>query len=454
MDSTQESVLENTPAFIRPILPNFVDSIPQDIYVDVSNVYSSMKHNLGIFIRSFEDGKLLNRRIAFGSKVTQETCEWERQFKSFGFQTRCEIRPSEEYESMVDDCIAAHIYRVTLRQNEKVRIVVVSGDGNQKNSTAVGIYDSILMALMYGISVTVWGWEGITSGNYKNLISRFPNQFNLRYLDDIKDTSIPRTPIKMVVPNPKGKCVAFFHVKIMTKDKTPFCANTQEKNTKIFAPLFAPHLCMSVSKSPINNHPHILFAYFATAEFMDLAIEVAQKHPFLILDGIFKELEFEKCAAPGTAVSASKKTLNDSSNEGDKIEEEDTLSQTQSSEISEQEGILPTPPEIEPVEPEKIDLYSLVIRGNKMILPYVDAKRMKKCFIDNFKTIPVAYSSGSPGAKITDQVFCNFPGEEFCSMAIKHIQETNTLIINGAVYQVTVSPKPKKYEKRQQNVSN
>ena len=56
----------------RPLI-NFGDNIPQDIYVDVSNVYSSMKHNLGIFIRSFEDGKLLNRRIAFGSKVTQET---------------------------------------------------------------------------------------------------------------------------------------------------------------------------------------------------------------------------------------------------------------------------------------------------------------------------------------------------------------------------------------------
>jgi len=86
------------------------------------------------FLRAIEDGKLLNRRIAFGSKTT---IEWEHQFQSFGYQTRCEIRPTDDFESMVDDCLAAHIYRVTLRQTEKVKIIIVSCDGNQKNSTTV-----------------------------------------------------------------------------------------------------------------------------------------------------------------------------------------------------------------------------------------------------------------------------------------------------------------------------
>jgi len=155
----QTFIEEENTTIVRTPIASFSEHFPQDIYVDVSNVYSSMKHNLGSFLRAIENGQLLNRRIAFGSKVTPDLCDWERQFQSFGYQTRCEIRPSDDYESMVDDCLAAHIYRITLRTSEKVRIIVVSGDGNQKNSTAVGIYDAILMALMYGMPVLEKCWK-------------------------------------------------------------------------------------------------------------------------------------------------------------------------------------------------------------------------------------------------------------------------------------------------------
>lgn len=446
-----ENISTPTPSVLRPTLFQIPEYTPQDIYVDVSNVYSSMKHNLGAFLRAIEDGKLLNRRIAFGSKTTIEICEWERQFQSFGYQTRCEIRPTDDFESMVDDCLAAHIYRVTLRQTEKVRIIIVSGDGNQKNSTTVSIYDSILLALMYGLSVTVWGWNNITSNNYKILVTRFPTLFALKFLDDILQLTVtPRVQLKMNLPILKAseKGHSFPNIKVMTKDRAPFPEATKEQNFKILSPLFTPYVCVRVSKSPVGSTPYVVFAYFSNEESLDAAFEIAKTHPFLVLNGNYQELEFEKCALPGTGI---KKNLNENSPD----DHPTSIPITETTE----EDVLPMQ-DISSVEVEKVqqeqqveesqvkDKYSILVKGNKVILPEVESWLMKKYFSDNLKTIPICFSSSSIGKSLRDCVFCTFPTEEYAKLAIKHFQETHSLIINGSVYPIIVLPNPQKFEKK------
>lgn len=436
--------MEQTPIITRTLIANFVDQVPLDIYVDVSNVYSSMKHNLGSFLRAIENGQLLNRRIAFGSKVTPDLCDWERHFQSFGYQTRCEIRPSDDYESMVDDCLAAHIYRITLRTSEKVRINVVSGDGNQKNSTAVGIYDAILMALMYGMPVTVWGWNGITSNNYKNLVTRFPTLFQVKFLDEVLQLNavIPRASPKVVINSLGAR--AYHHMKIITKDKAPFPKNSQEDNTRLFGPLFGNYFCVSVSKSPVKITPFIVFAYFTSAEEMDKAFEEAQKHPYLTINGAFEELEFEKCAAPGTKKCET-------------VIEAGSATEIVGENVS--DGILPTPDMIirdVMEERQKPDIYSILIKGDRVVLPKIDARNMKRWFSENLKEIPIpiSFSSASAGESTKDPVFCNFPTEEFAKQAIRHFQQTKSIVINGSVYPIVVSQNPQKFVKRDKVSAN
>ncbi len=294
------------PATVEPAAPierNTVanyDYILQDIYVDVSNVFSSMKNNVDVFLRVIEDGRLVNRRIAFGSKTSSEPSDWERQFRSVGYQTRSELRPTDEYESMVDDCIAAHVYRTTLLSTEKVRIVILSGDGNQKGSTAIGIYDSILIALLHGVPVTVWGWSSTTSNNYKNLAIRFPSLFQLKFLDAIVVNAKLKNIPKPVPYFDKIDRMNLYHLKVMTKDKSNFPKNTHADNWKFFNPLFGKNRCISVSPSPLKPTPHIVFAYFASNEDLEQAMEIAKSHPFVTLNGTVYELEFGKCAEPGT----------------------------------------------------------------------------------------------------------------------------------------------------------
>ena len=296
---TNPATVESDTTIVRNTVANY-DYILQDIYVDVSNVFSSMKNNVDVFLRVIEDGRLVNRRIAFGSKTSSEPSDWERQFKSVGYQTRSELRPTDEYESMVDDCIAAHVYRTTLLSTEKVRIVILSGDGNQKGSTAIGIYDSILIALLHGVPVTVWGWSSTTSNNYKNLAIRFPSLFQLKFLDAIVVNAKLKNIPKPVPYFDKIDRMNLYHLKVMTKDKSNFPKNTHADNWKFFNPLFGKNRCISVSPSPLKPTPHIIFAYFASNEDLEQAMEIARGHPFVTLNGTVYELEFGKCAEPGT----------------------------------------------------------------------------------------------------------------------------------------------------------
>ena len=308
--SMQDNIIN--PVVLQP--DTSLDDVPLDIYFDVSNVYGKMKQNADSYIRLIEDGQLLNRRIAFGSKILIDLCEWEKLFSKLGYLTRCELRPEDQLESMVDDCLAAQIYRTILRtinKVEKVRIVVVTGDGNQKNKTGVCIYDSILQALQAGINVTLWGWNGVTSNNYVNLQKRYPSLFKLRYLDELvplikPDKAIEKSiTMEKMIEKPKDDVPkkndfrSLYHMQILTKDRSNFPVASREENTRLITPLFGRNWCVSVSKS-VKTSPYMVFAYFQYGEALDKAIESAEKDPFIILNGKKTELEFKKCSAPGT----------------------------------------------------------------------------------------------------------------------------------------------------------
>ena len=53
----KENISTLTQHLLRPTLFQMPEYTPQDIYVDVSNAYSSRKHNLGEFLRAIEDEK-------------------------------------------------------------------------------------------------------------------------------------------------------------------------------------------------------------------------------------------------------------------------------------------------------------------------------------------------------------------------------------------------------------
>jgi len=419
-----------------------------DIYVDVSNVWTKMKHNLGVFLRTIQNGRLLNRRIAFGSKTNPYECEWEKQMRIFGYQTRCEIRPNESDESLVDDCIAAHVYRLALRKSD-IRVIIVSGDGNQKSSTGVGIYDSVLMALINGISVTVWGWMDVTSNNYKNLVERFPSLFELRFLDEIKVTVTPKEPKEPVVKKP------YVCIRVWTKDFSPLPNKTSEENNILFRPLFGDYFFVKMSKSSIKDF-HVVYAYFNTEEDQDLAYEYAKKNPFLEIDGVVKELGIEKSSSsmkPKESVRSVLQTpvISDSVLQTPPVISEgilqtpsvipENVTQTQPV-ISESVTQTPT---CGPIKDPSMSVYSIILTAENTVFPFVEPNNLRRCLIlENFRVSYQNFSCVGSSAKAPkDHIFCNFTSEDDAMKAILHFQRTRSVIINGVSYSVRVSPKPK-----------
>ena len=74
---------------------------------------------------------------------------------------------------MVDECIVAHMYKAILDEHVDC-IVVLSGDGNQRNCTSVSILDAILVAMERRIRVDVWCWRECASSKYARLQERHP----------------------------------------------------------------------------------------------------------------------------------------------------------------------------------------------------------------------------------------------------------------------------------------
>jgi hypothetical protein len=114
--------------------------------------------------------------IVFGSKTPEcagADCDWEKDFRDEGWQLRCELRPQDGEESMVDDSIAAHVYRPII-DNRGECIVVLSSDGNQRNHSQVSIFDAILSAMKHKIRVVVWCWRQCSNRQYKMPSARTP----------------------------------------------------------------------------------------------------------------------------------------------------------------------------------------------------------------------------------------------------------------------------------------
>ncbi len=75
------------------------------------------------------------------------------------------------------------MYRAIM-DNHGECIVVLSGDGNQRNCTSVSIMDAILAAMKHSIKVVVWCWKKCGSENYVRLQQQYPDCFSLNFLDD------------------------------------------------------------------------------------------------------------------------------------------------------------------------------------------------------------------------------------------------------------------------------
>jgi len=88
-------------------------------------------------------------------------------------------------------------------------IVVLSGDGNQRNCTSVSIMDAILAAMKHRIKVVVWCWRQCGSENYTRLQQQYPDCFSLNFLDDCCRRPSPPTPTLIMPtlqpPQPKAK---------------------------------------------------------------------------------------------------------------------------------------------------------------------------------------------------------------------------------------------------------
>jgi CCCH-type zinc finger len=182
---------------------------PCKIFADVSNVWSEIKRSgapLRVFLERVQtkDFCRLGARIAFGSKTpdfADKDCAWETAFRNEGWQLRSELRPDDGRESMVDDSIAAHIYRAIIDHRGE-SIVVLSGDGNQRNHSQVSIFDAILSAMKFNIRVVVWCWKQSRNEQYKRLQSSFPSLFSLNYLDECLPPKPQHRPSRTPTPSP------------------------------------------------------------------------------------------------------------------------------------------------------------------------------------------------------------------------------------------------------------
>ena len=107
------------------------------------------------------------------------------------------------------------MYRAIM-DNHGECIVVLSGDGNQRNCTSVSIMDAILAAMKHSIRVVVWCWKKCGSENYARLQQQYPQCFSLNFLDDCCRRPSPPTaalPAPPMMPNgqsplPKPKASA------------------------------------------------------------------------------------------------------------------------------------------------------------------------------------------------------------------------------------------------------
>lgn len=333
------------------------DICPVDIYFDVSNVYEGMKKNFRLFLTPIEERCIVNNRIAFGSKNCDTIKEWEEQFQKYGYQIRSQCCNSTLSESFVDDSLAAHIYRgIIFYKNfgKKIRFIIVSGDGNQRNSTNVGIYDAIYLAILNGIHITLWGWSMITSQKYRDLEKQYPNFFVINYLDAIrpkefvpeKKISLPSLSQEPIPPSVKelltqkaeqiqtlseqleqsvdlitpkeednttsivepifekkkiptevsGSTKFYSHsIRFLFMGINPFPKATGIENKRLFNSRLGIN-GLFYSSSPILGHPHLVYAYFRNEESRNKNFDIiSSKEKQVIVGGDVYKFIIDKC---------------------------------------------------------------------------------------------------------------------------------------------------------------
>jgi len=288
------------------ILHKFSKEAPTSIFVDVSNIYPkirSVKIKLRYFVDFISRGHTLEQRIAFGSKTSIEKSDWETEFENEGYLTRSCIVPENNPEEMVDDCISAHILREIVAKNtfgKPVQLIVVSGDGNQRNGTNVSIFDSIQMALLNGIRVKIMGWRGIVNLAYQSFLMRFPELFNLVLLDELieEKTSmigILKSPprqfkIEEVVEKQKtGKRTFKYQIILKDLDDKPFKEMKEMENRNHFNTNFSLNVKWA-SMSPLPKSPCVIFLYFDNEEAFNKALEIKDTFKTLPIHGEIRNI--------------------------------------------------------------------------------------------------------------------------------------------------------------------
>jgi hypothetical protein len=265
---------------------------PRRFFADVSNIWPGIQRSglpLRTFLRSVQNLYHLDARIAFGSKTPKfanSPCHWETEFQKEGWLTRSELRPEGCKESMVDDCIAAHVYRAIL-DNRGERIVVLSGDGNQRNPSQVSIFDAILSALERKIGVELWCWRECLNADYKRLQHMYPSLFAVHLLDHCVPPPQPQ-------PRPLPVSCSSFTITlrsavdaIIPATATPLVEQCIRDDLKhVPGVLDAANGLFSTSASTGKSKNDFIFVNFRSFQSADAALQHYEKSKELNLQGV------------------------------------------------------------------------------------------------------------------------------------------------------------------------
>jgi hypothetical protein len=65
---------------------------------------------------------------------------------------------------------------------EKQHLVLITGDGND-NDKRTNFPDIVTIAIDYGWTVEIWGWNASFSGKFSEIQQKYPQKIQINYLD-------------------------------------------------------------------------------------------------------------------------------------------------------------------------------------------------------------------------------------------------------------------------------
>ena len=398
------------------------------IFVDVSNIWTGLKGDMRA-LRSLlervqtEDSLLkLDGRYAFGSKTPEfasSECDWEAAFKDEGFIVRSELRPHGGKESMVDDCIAAHMYRAIIDKRVEC-IVLLSGDGNQRNPSLVSIIDAVLSALESRIRVVVWCWKKCGNEHYRALQRKFPDSlFSLKFLDDV------RVPSPPALAQPLEQCllVNFDHV---VEEADP--ADTMKALRRAFGP--------DLKNYVMPPHSKKMWLFFRTYRQLRDAASLAVRELVLNED---QKLRIKSTHIVHKSSVVAAKPDSKKSQQGASV-----LSSGGCSAIG-SANVVPSSKPQTPQAAAQLSSHTITLRSASDIV--IDACSSKHVLADvrvDLKDVTDAaaglVSTGECFGKTEkDFIFINFGSRQSAEAALKHYETCKELNLRGKVYAVTAA---------------